>query len=95
MSGNRYGALAQLGARHIRIVEAVGSNPICSIRSESGDVEKRLPDFLYYLETAYMIVHYAANAFAFTLSIALLIPSQTLRSVNTSTTLPMALNGAS
>ena len=25
------GALAQLGARHIRIVEAVGSNPICSI----------------------------------------------------------------
>ena len=26
-----HGALAQLGARHIRIVEAVGSNPICSI----------------------------------------------------------------
>ena len=25
------GALAQLGARNIRIVEAVGSNPICSI----------------------------------------------------------------
>lgn len=25
-----HGALAQLGARHIRIVEAVGSNPICS-----------------------------------------------------------------
>ncbi len=33
------GALAQLGARHIRIVEAVGSNPICSIQealSEEG-----------------------------------------------------------
>ena len=27
----QYGALAQLGARYIRIVEAVGSNPICSI----------------------------------------------------------------
>ncbi len=27
------GALAQLGARNIRIVEAVGSNPICSILS--------------------------------------------------------------
>ncbi len=27
------GALAQLGARHIRIVEAVGSNPICSRRT--------------------------------------------------------------
>lgn len=26
-----YGVLAQLGARNIRIVEAVGSNPICSI----------------------------------------------------------------
>ncbi len=26
-----YGALAQLGARNIRIVEAVGSNPICSM----------------------------------------------------------------
>ena len=25
-----FGALAQLGARHIRIVEAVGSTPICS-----------------------------------------------------------------
>ena len=25
-----FGALAQLGARYIRIVEAVGSNPICS-----------------------------------------------------------------
>lgn len=25
------GALAQLGARHIRIVEATGSNPVCSI----------------------------------------------------------------
>ena len=24
------GALAQLGARHIRIVEATGSNPVCS-----------------------------------------------------------------
>ena len=25
------GALAQLGARYIRIVEATGSNPVCSI----------------------------------------------------------------
>ena len=32
---NKYGALAQLGARYIRIVEAVGSNPICSIRVEA------------------------------------------------------------
>jgi hypothetical protein len=28
---SRYGALAQLGARHIRIVEVVSSNLICSI----------------------------------------------------------------
>ena len=27
-----HGALAQLGARNIRIVEATGSNPVCSIR---------------------------------------------------------------
>ena len=27
----RSGALAQLGARNIRIVEVVGSNPICSM----------------------------------------------------------------
>ena len=26
-----YGVLAQLGARHIRIVEATGSNPVYSI----------------------------------------------------------------
>lgn len=26
-----FGALAQLGARYIRIVEAGGSNPLCSI----------------------------------------------------------------
>ena len=26
-----FGALAQLGARYIRIVEATGSNPVCSI----------------------------------------------------------------
>ena len=26
-----FGALAQLGARNIRIVEATGSNPVCSI----------------------------------------------------------------
>ena len=31
----KYGALAQLGARYIRIVEAVGSNPICSIEVEA------------------------------------------------------------
>ena len=30
---NCYGALAQLGARHIRIVEVVSSNLICSIFS--------------------------------------------------------------
>ena len=28
-----YGVLAQLGARHIRIVEATGSNPVYSIWS--------------------------------------------------------------
>ena len=28
----KYGVLAQLGARHIRIVEATGSNPVYSIR---------------------------------------------------------------
>lgn len=38
---------------------------------------------------------YAASAFALTRSIALRIPIQTLRSVKTSTTLPIALNGAS
>ncbi len=27
----QFGALAQLGARNIRIVEATGSNPVCSI----------------------------------------------------------------
>ena len=31
-----HGALAQLGARNIRIVEAVGSNPICSITAQSS-----------------------------------------------------------
>ncbi|MGN0433983.1 MAG: hypothetical protein ACI4EB_05550 [Bilifractor sp.] len=40
-------------------------------------------------------INYAVNAFAFTRSIALRIPIQTLRSVKISTTLPMALNGAS
>lgn len=30
---DRYGALAQLGARYIRIVEVVSSNLICSIIS--------------------------------------------------------------
>ena len=31
--GQYFGALAQLGARYIRIVEAVGSNPICSTKT--------------------------------------------------------------
>ncbi len=35
-----FGALAQLGARHIRIVEVVGSNPICSINVTVHTVAK-------------------------------------------------------
>ncbi len=36
------GALAQLGARNIRIVEAVGSNPICSIFLKAYKISKTL-----------------------------------------------------
>lgn len=39
-----HGALAQLGARHIRIVEAVGSNPICSMREKNPETVLS-PDF--------------------------------------------------
>ncbi len=37
-----HGALAQLGARNIRIVEAVGSNPICSMRTRGSEPCKGL-----------------------------------------------------
>ena len=38
------GALAQLGARNIRIVEAVGSNPICSILRKPSGIPEMLMD---------------------------------------------------
>ena len=34
-AGKTYGALAQLVARYIRIVEVSGSNPLCSILKEA------------------------------------------------------------
>lgn len=48
------GALAQLGARNIRIVEAVGSNPICSTHEKSrrsGDSawESRVCGFFFMI----------------------------------------------
>ena len=39
-----HGALAQLGARNIRIVEAVGSNPICSMDGERPEAPESLAD---------------------------------------------------
>ena len=41
-----FGALAQLGARYIRIVEVVGSNPICSIKSGNSALTP-IPGFFF------------------------------------------------
>ena len=45
------GALAQLGARYIRIVEAVGSNPICSTAAGPGGIR----DLFYTLRSRIFI----------------------------------------
>ena len=40
-SSDLYGALAQLVARYIRIVEVTGSNPVCSTKSRTSEPFKR------------------------------------------------------
>ena len=37
----KYGAVAQLGERHVRNVEVVGSIPICSIKIRAGSFGRR------------------------------------------------------
>ena len=37
--GKTYGALAQLVARYIRIVEVSGSNPLCSTKHEKSELQ--------------------------------------------------------
>ena len=45
-----HGVLAQLGARHIRIVEATGSNPVYSINTAESDyIIQRLCFFITHI----------------------------------------------
>ena len=63
-----HGALAQLGARNIRIVEAVGSNPICSIIAQISEpvlLPEGFGNFLFY--AAYILPRLKSPCWAATL----------------------------
>ena len=79
-SGNPYGALAQLVARDIRIVEVRGSTPLCSTARGSVDSQRFRSHFIRTIILAFYIFHRKSAFRAFQVNALSILQSSTFLS---------------